>query len=129
MSFSISNAVYYILRGIVQSHEIKSLSTNKQADSMAKDVFLVKSENKTKAEEAVKRDDIVSRAGITIKAASTLDVKEDGYFLIIDGRPDVLKRAGELLKGLAERYKDKEAVLKKIEDEENRAIEGFGNIL
>lgn len=96
---------------------------------MPKEVFLVKSENKTKAEDAVKRDDIVGRAGIMIKAASSLGLKEDGYFLIIDGRPDVLKRAEELLKGLAEKYKDKDVVIKKIEDEENRAIEGFGNIL
>ena len=96
---------------------------------MPKEVFLVKSENKMKAEDAVKKDDIVSRSSITIKAPASLDIKEEGYFLVIDALPETLKRAEGLLKGLAEKYKDKDAVIKRIEEQENKAIEGFGNIL
>lgn len=93
------------------------------------EVFLVKAENKIKAEDIVKKDDIVNRGSISVKQPSSLDIKEDGFFLIIDAQPEAIKRAEELLKGMAEKYKNKEIVLKKIEEEEDKAIEGFGNIL
>lgn len=93
------------------------------------EVFLLKSENKLKAEDIVKKDDIVNRGSIAIKQPASLGFKEDGFFLVIDAQPAALKRAEELLKGVAEKYKNKEAVLKKIKEEEDKAIEGFGNIL
>ena len=94
-----------------------------------KEVLLVKSENKQKVEDLLKRDDVVSRGSITIKTPAALDIKEDGYFFILDAQPETLKRAEELTKGLAEKYKNAKNVIEKLEEEEDRAIEGFGNIL
>jgi adenylate kinase family enzyme len=94
-----------------------------------KEVLLVKSENKQKVEDILKKDDIVSRGSITIKTSQSLDIKEDGYFFILDAQPEVIKRAEELTKGLAEKYKHAKKVIEKVEEQENSAIEGFGNIL
>ncbi|MFH0832492.1 MAG: hypothetical protein V1900_02090 [Candidatus Aenigmatarchaeota archaeon] len=93
------------------------------------EVFLVKSEEKSKAELALRGDDLVGRQSITIKLASALGMKEDGYFIIVNGSDEAMKKVKELLKGIAEKYKDKENVLKKVAEEEDIAIEGFGNIL
>jgi hypothetical protein len=94
-----------------------------------KEVFLVKSDNKQKVEDLLKRDDIVSRGSITIKAPASLDIKEDGYFFILDMNETAIKRAEELIKGLAEKYKHPEKVILAVNEQEAAAIEGFGNIL
>ena len=93
------------------------------------EVWLITSENKSKAETAVKQDDLVSRASIMIKAPSSLDIKEDGYFLIIEGSEEAIKKAEELLKDLGKKYENKEKVLAIVEEQENKATEGFGKIL
>ncbi len=94
-----------------------------------KEIFLVSSENKAKAEEAVKKDDLVSRSSIVIRSAASLEIKEDGYFIIIDGKDEAIKKAEESLKELAKKYKKKEIVEKKMQEQEDSAITGFGNIL
>jgi hypothetical protein len=92
-------------------------------------VYLIKHENKNKAELLLKGDDLVNRGSITIKEPSSIDMKEDGVFFILDASEAALKRAEELLKGLGEKYKHKEKVIKAVEEQENTAISGFGNIL
>jgi len=94
-----------------------------------KEIFLVSNENKAKAEEAVKKDDLVSRSSIVIRSASSLGIKEDGYFIIIDGSEEAIKKAEELLKDLAKKYEKKKEVEEKMNEQEDSAIEGFGNIL
>lgn len=94
-----------------------------------KAVFLVSGENKNKAEQELKKDDLVSRGSITIREASSLGIKEEGYFIVIDASEGAMKRAEEIMKELGEKYKEKEKVLKRIEEQESSAIEGFGNIL
>ncbi|MBI2578635.1 MAG: hypothetical protein HYW26_02910 [Candidatus Aenigmarchaeota archaeon] len=94
-----------------------------------KSVYLVSADSKQKAEDALKKDDLVSRGSILIRLASSLDMKEDGYFIVLDASEQALKQAEQLLKGIAEIYKDSETVLKRIQEQEDRATEGFGNIL
>jgi hypothetical protein len=94
-----------------------------------KEVFLVSGDNKLKAENVLRKDDLINRGSITIKEARGLGIDKDGYFIIIDCPEEGLKKAGELLKGLAEKVENKEEVLKKVDDQENSATEGFGNIL
>lgn len=101
---------------------------------MTKEVFLVSGENKSKAEDALKKDDVVGRGSIMLRSASALgvknkSVKENDYFLIVDCSEEGIKKAGELLKDLAKKYEKKDQVLKKIEEQEDSAIEGFGAIL
>ena len=94
-----------------------------------KEVFLVLAENKDKAEQALRSDDLVSRQSIIVRSAPHLDIDEEGYFIIIDGSEEAVKKAHELLDKLAKRYEHKEKVLAKVEEQEDKAIEGFGNIL
>lgn len=94
-----------------------------------KEVFLVKPENKQKVEDILKKDDIVSRGSITIKLPSSLDMDEDGYFFILDMPESSIERAEELAMGLIQKYKNKKKVIEKVEEQEDQAIEGFGNIL
>ncbi len=96
---------------------------------MRKEVFIVNSENKNKAELLLRGDDLIGRQSITIRLATALGMKEDGYFILIDGSEEALKKAKELLKGVAEKYKDGKIVIEKIDKEEDSAIEGFGNII
>lgn len=100
-----------------------------RSDIMTKEVFIVNNENKSKAETLLRGDDLISRQSITIRLATALGMKEDGYFILIDGSDESIKKAEELLKGTAERYKNKNAVIDKIKEEEDSAIEGFGNIV
>jgi hypothetical protein len=94
-----------------------------------KQVFLVASENKSKAEALLKEDEEINRGSISVKMPESLDMKEDGMFIIIDCSEEMVKKAEELLKDVAEVYEKKEEVIKKIKDQENSAVEGFGNIL
>ena len=96
---------------------------------MVKEVFLVSKDNKSKAEDALKKDDVISRGSITLKEASSLGIEKEGYFIIIDVSEEAMKKAQELLKELAEKYEKKDEVLAKIQEQEDSAIEGFGNIL
>ncbi len=94
-----------------------------------KEVFLVPAEARLKAEEALKKDDVVSRGSIILRAASSLEIKEDGYFIVVESSEEGIKKATELLKGLATRYAKKDVVLKKIEEQDDAALAGFGSIL
>jgi 6-phosphogluconate dehydrogenase (decarboxylating) len=94
-----------------------------------REVWLVSSANKAKAEAVLKTDDLVSRQSIAVRAASSLEIKEEGYFIIIDGTEEALQRADELLKEIAEKYKDKEKVLERYDELESAAISGFGFII
>ena len=91
-------------------------------------VFIVSSDKRVPAEDALRRDDIVSRQSITLKQASALGFG-DGYFIIVQGTPEAVALAEELLAGLAQKYDNAAAVLAKLREEEDRAVEGFGNIL
>lgn len=94
-----------------------------------REVLEVPSENKSKVEDTLKKDDEVSRGSITVKSASSLDIEEDVYFIIIDASEERIKHAKELVKGFAKPYKNAIKVLEKLDEQENSAIQGFGNIL
>ncbi|MBI4163067.1 MAG: hypothetical protein HY513_05265 [Candidatus Aenigmarchaeota archaeon] len=92
-------------------------------------VFHAKSENKQKAEDLLKQDDLVSRGSIAVRNGYSLGIQEDGYFIIVDASDQALEKAKDLLKDLAEIYKDSPKVLDKYDEQENAAIEGFGGVL
>ena len=87
---------------------------------------------KAKVEEIVKNDDLVSRQSLTIRSADSLDINEkfsDGYFFLIEGSEGAISKAKELLKDIAEVVENGEKIIQKIKEEEEKAMEGFGNIL
>ena len=92
-------------------------------------VWLVKSDKRSKAEELLKADDLVARQSIFVRAADSLGFKEEGFFLIIDGSEEALKKAEELLKDLAAPYEKDEEVLKKFKEQEEKTSESFGFIM
>ena len=94
-----------------------------------REVFLVPAEHKSKAEDLLKKDDDISRGSITLKSPGSLDMDEDGYFIVLDASEERIKKAEQLLHGIATKYKHAKKVLEKIDEQENAAIEGFGNIL
>ena len=88
-----------------------------------------KSENFAKGKDVLLTDDVVGRASLIFKEGSIIG--KDGYYCLLSGTEEQCKRALELVKGLAEEVKDetKSQLIKKIKEEEDRAIEGFGSIL
>jgi hypothetical protein len=94
-----------------------------------REVFKVSSENKSKAEELLKKDEEINRGSITVRSAYSLDIDEDCYFIVLDAAEDKIEKAKELVKDLAEPYENAKKVLEKIDEQEDSAIEGFGNIL
>lgn len=87
-----------------------------------------------KIKEKLLADEIVNRASISFKDAKQFG-KESGYLCIVKGEEERCKRALELTEDeegneLATEIKggEKEEILKKIKEEEDKAIEGFGSI-
>ncbi len=91
--------------------------------------------NYKKLKEMLLADEIVNRASIVFKDAKQFG-RESGYFCIVKGDEERCKHAVKLAKGegneeLAKEVSDdeKEDILKRMKEEEDKAIEGFGNIL
>ena len=93
------------------------------------EVFVVKEADKSKAEDVLRKDDVVGRQSITIRLASNMGLEKEGYFIIINGSEESIKKAEDLIKEIAKKYKNKEKVLEKIKEEEDSAAEGLGAIL
>lgn len=92
-------------------------------------VLHFKSENYAKAKDVLLKDDVVSRASLIFKEASIIG--KEGYYLYLFGTEAQCKKALELTKELAEEVKDEEKsqIINKIKEEEEKAIEGFGDVL
>jgi nitrogen regulatory protein PII len=92
-------------------------------------VLLTEVRNQQKVREILLKDDIVSRASIVFKDGKNL-MNKDGYIIYISGTDEQCERAKEITKDLAKilEEKDKDEVIKKIKEEENKANIGFGNI-
>jgi len=75
------------------------------------------------------KDDIVSRASIMFKEGKALQGKEI-YYCYVSGLEEQCKRAKELTKDISKEVegKEKDEVLKKIKEEEQKAMEGFGGL-
>ncbi len=86
------------------------------------------SKNMQKLKDVLLKDDVVSRASIIFKEGSIIGKK--GYFCYIRGTEEQCKRVLELTKDLVTEIsgKDKEELINKIKEEENKASEGMGDI-
>ncbi len=92
-------------------------------------VLHFKPENLARCKEILLTDDVVGRASLVFKEGSIIG--KDGYFCYLSGTEEQCKKALELIKDLAEEVEDetKSQLINKIKEEEDKAIEGFGNIL
>jgi len=93
-------------------------------------VIEIKKENLQKAKEILLKDDVVSRATIIFKEAKTLGFDNKNYYCYISGLEEQCEKAKELIKDIAELIENekKDKIIEKIKQEENIALEGFGNI-
>ena len=92
-------------------------------------VFKVTSENKQKAEDLLKKDDEISRGSITIRSASSVEINENCYFILVDAGSEIIEKAKHMLKDITEVYKHADMVIEKIAEQEDTATEGLGSIL
>ena len=92
------------------------------------ELFYLKKENYQKVLSIVEKDDLISRQSLNFKEASSLAVKKDGFFFKLSGTEEAVKKTKELLKDLVEEVKDKDQILKTIEEQEDQASAGFGAI-
>lgn len=88
----------------------------------------VSSENVDKTRDVLLNDDLVSRANVLFRDAKILE--KEGYYIRIIGTEEQCSKALELTRGIAEEVKgeEKEAVLSKLREEGEAALEGFGRI-
>ena len=91
-------------------------------------VLTFESKNLQKLKDVLLKDDIVSRASIVFKEGSVIG--KQGYFSYIRGTEEHCKKALELSKDLAKEVtgKDKEDLISKTREEENKASAGMGGI-
>lgn len=94
-----------------------------------REVFLVSADHKSKVEDMLKKDDEIARGSINVRSAASLDIEEDGYFIILDASHERIEKAKHLIHEFAKPYAHAKKVLDKFDEQENAAIEGFGNIL
>lgn len=92
-------------------------------------VLYFKSENYQKGKDILLSDGTVSRTSLIFKEGSIIG--KEGYYIYLSGTDEQCKRALELTKELGKEVsgKEKEELIKKIKEEENKAVENFGSIL
>jgi hypothetical protein len=91
----------------------------------------VKKENVRKAEEILKGDfNLASKQAIGVRDARSLEIDKDGSFFIITGTDEGVKKCQELIKDFVEKVDDSllEKVKQKLQEEADKAAEGFGGL-
>ncbi|MDI6825692.1 MAG: hypothetical protein QMD36_00640 [Candidatus Aenigmarchaeota archaeon] len=93
-------------------------------------VLKTKKENLQKVKDIILKDDTVSRASVIFKEAKSIGLKGNEYFCYISGLEEACNKAKELTKNSAEiaNKKEEEEIIKKIKEEEETALSGFGSI-
>ena len=95
-------------------------------------ITFVKKENVAKAENILRSDtDFAAKQSITVRDAKVLGFEKDGSFFLVSGTDEGIEKCKELIKEFVEEVNEEEInkVKEKIKEEENKAAEGFGNIL
>ena len=99
-----------------------------------REVIKLAKDNAKKAEELLKRDPELSKLSITLRSASSLGVSEvdEFFYMLLDGDETLVKRACEILKenelSLEISEDEKRNVMRKFEESESQAMQGFGAI-
>lgn len=102
-------------------------------------VLKMETKDYQKVKDVLLKDDSVSRASISFKEGSIIG--KEGYYCYLSGSEEQCKKALDLVKQKNEKTgevielakevigKEKEELINKINEEEDKAIEGFGNIM
>jgi hypothetical protein len=93
-----------------------------------------------KVKDRLQKDNLASRASMIFKDAKTIEESKEGYYCYVSGTEEQCKRILELIApknpktGEVFVYatevsgKEKDLVITKIKEEEDKALEGFGGI-
>ncbi len=94
---------------------------------MAWTIFTVPSAKRTEMDAAL-RDDLVSRQSQKVRAASALGGPADAVYVLVEGTPESIRRAEELLAAAGQRLvpPESERLLAKFKEEEEAASAGMG---
>ena len=95
-----------------------------------KRIFFIPKDKYMKVKNGLLTDDAVSRQSIDFRDNVSLGLKDDGYYLIIEGSEQALKKAAEIMGTDAKELKGKEmhSIEEAIMKQEDSAMSGFGNI-
>ena len=95
-----------------------------------KAVFFIEKDKYGQAKNKAYGDDSVSKQTITIREHSALGLKKEGYYMLIDGEDEAVKKAKGLLSEVAKELsgKDADEVITAIEEQDSSAAAGFGAI-
>ena len=91
----------------------------------------VKRENVRKAEEKLRADfSLASKQAISVRDAKSLEIDKDGSFFLITGTEEGIARCKELIKDFTENLDQKyfDIAKKKLQEEADKAAEGFGGL-
>lgn len=93
-------------------------------------VFFIEKEKYPQARDRASSDDVVSRQSLTFRDSQGLGLEKEGYYLLVSGSDEGIKKAREILKGLGRELKGEEGkgVTELIKEQEEEAMEGFGGI-
>ncbi|MEM2948626.1 MAG: hypothetical protein QXY05_00585 [Candidatus Anstonellales archaeon] len=74
-------------------------------------------------------EDSFAKAGYILKEGKALG-EDENYYVYIDASEDFVEKAKEKLKDVAKPADNKKAerIIKKVEDEQNSAVSGFGSL-
>ncbi len=79
-----------------------------------------------KVKDILLKDNEISKLSIRFREGKDFGI--EGYIIYISGPEELCKKAKEKVKDLVEHVDNEEEIVRKIKEEENRAIEGFGNL-
>lgn len=91
----------------------------------------VKRENARKAEERLRSDfSLASKQAISVRDAKSLGIEKDGSFFLITGTDEGVAKCKELIKEFIEDLEQKyfDMAKKKLQEEADKAAEGFGGL-
>jgi len=74
-------------------------------------------------------EDSFAKAGYVLKEGKALG-EDENYYIYLDAGEDFVKKAKEKLKDVAKAVEGEKAerIIKKVEDEQNSAVSGFGSL-
>ena len=92
-------------------------------------IFEIEKSKLQKVKDTLLMDDLVGRASILFKDGKALGL-DNKYYCFISGLEEACKKSKDLMKDLGKEVeeKTKEQILKKIKEEEDQAMQGFGGI-
>ncbi len=93
-------------------------------------LLFVSKDNYPKVRDMLMGNDLLSKQSIDFRDNIALGLKKNGYYLKISGSEEAMEMADKLLKGHVDEVKgkEKEDVLRKFNEQDENAMQGFGNI-